>query len=147
MADFPFCGIRSRWRCRSVTKSAHARALEARTSRYALVRHGIHFVQRLPAERRRCAVSPAAVVGKTRRVRFLEGLRPHTVIAEPVSVSEDFTNLAGLPRVEQEKRLKALDARGETVTAIYMARRLFGSSLAEATKLVESLRVDPAAPT
>lgn len=78
---------------------------------------------------------------------FLDMLRPHAVITEPVSVSEDFTDLEGLPRAEQEKRLKALDARGETITAIYMARRLFGSSLTDATKLVESLRLDMAAPT
>lgn len=73
---------------------------------------------------------------------FLDALRPHTTIAQPVSVSETFAKLKALTREEQEKSLRELDRRGNTVAAVYMARRLFGCGLIEATTLVEGWRQD-----
>jgi len=71
---------------------------------------------------------------------LLDALRPHTTIAEPVSLSENFASLAVLTREEQEKSLRELDRRGETAAAVYMARRLYGCGLTEATALVEGWR-------
>lgn len=56
---------------------------------------------------------------------FLDGLGDRAVIAPSVSVSEDFTDLQALPREQQEKRLRELDQRGQTIAAVYMARRLY----------------------
>lgn len=72
--------------------------------------------------------------------RFLDALRPYTTIADPVRISQDSANLQGLSRAEQEKRLRELDARGETITAIYMARKLYGCGLEQARSMVENLR-------
>jgi hypothetical protein len=73
--------------------------------------------------------------------RFLEVLRTYTTIADPVSISQDFAHLQGLSREEQEARLRELARRGETISAIYLARKLHGGSLAEANDLVESLKI------
>jgi hypothetical protein len=71
---------------------------------------------------------------------FLEALRPYTTIADPVSLTQDFHHLESLTRDEQQKQLRELAARGETIVAIYTARRLYGCGLAEATEMVEGLR-------
>lgn len=72
--------------------------------------------------------------------KFLDALRPYTTIADPVSIAEDYSHLQGLSREEQQKRLRELDQRGETIAAIYMARKLYGCGLGEAHQMVESLR-------
>lgn len=69
--------------------------------------------------------------------KFLDALRPYTTIAETVSVSEDFSHLQSLSRDEQQKRLRELAARGQTVNAIYTAQKLNGCSLAAAKEMVE----------
>jgi precorrin-4 methylase len=71
---------------------------------------------------------------------FLATLAPFTQIAPPLSVSEDLTRLSTLTREQQEERLRSLDARGETVLAIYTARRLYGYDLVEAKSFVDRLR-------
>jgi hypothetical protein len=71
--------------------------------------------------------------------KFLDALRPYTVIADPVSLTQDFTRLKSLSREEQLKQLRELAARGQTITAIYAARKLYGGSLGEAKELVDSL--------
>jgi hypothetical protein len=70
---------------------------------------------------------------------FLEALRPYTTIAEPIQSSQDFVNLQSLSREEQQKRLRELAQRGETITAIYMARKLYGHGLSEAKQMVDNL--------
>lgn len=72
---------------------------------------------------------------------FLAALEPFAQIAAPISLSEDFTNLSALSREEQEQHLRALDARGETVMAIYTARRLYGYDLTEAKSFITKLRI------
>ena len=71
---------------------------------------------------------------------LLDALRPRVEIAPEVKVSEDFYALQNLPAAEQEKRLRELNERGQTMAAIYMARRLYGCNLTEATNLVNGLR-------
>ncbi len=78
------------------------------------------------------------VVPGTRR--FLAMLRPYTVIADPVSLRRDFTHLKSLSREDQQKQLRELAARGQTITAIYAARRLYGGTLGEAKQMVDSLQ-------
>ncbi len=70
---------------------------------------------------------------------FLETLRPYTVIADTVSLRQDFTHLKSLSREDQQKQLRELAARGQTITAIYTARKLYGGSLGEAKQMVDSL--------
>lgn len=79
----------------------------------------------------RAAPGPAA---------FLNALGQRVQIAPPVSVSEDFANMQNLSRDEQEKRLRNLDQRGQTIAAVYMARKLYALDLAGATNFVKSLR-------
>ena len=76
--------------------------------------------------------------------KFLDALRPYTVIADPVSLTQDFTRLKSLNREEQQKQLRELAARGQTITAVYAARELYGCSLGEARELVDSLRKNSA---
>jgi len=71
---------------------------------------------------------------------FLEALRPYTTILETVKVSEDFGNVKRLPREEQEKKIRELDANGQTIEAIYLTRQAYGCSLAEAKEKVEGWR-------
>ena len=71
--------------------------------------------------------------------KFLDALRPYTTIAETVSLSQDFSHLQSLSRDEQQKQLRELAARGQTVNAIYIARKLYGCGLAEAKQIVEDL--------
>jgi hypothetical protein len=74
--------------------------------------------------------------------KFLDALRPYTVIAEPVSLAQDFTHLKSLSRDDQQKQLRELAARGEVITATYAAQQLYGGSLAEAKQTVNSLLSD-----
>jgi hypothetical protein len=71
--------------------------------------------------------------------KFLDALRPYTAIADPVSSTQDFTQLKALNREDQQKKLRELAARGQTITAVYAARKLYGCSLGEAKELVDSL--------
>ena len=71
--------------------------------------------------------------------KFLDALRPYTVIADPVSLKQDFTHLKALSREEQQKQLRELVARGQNITAIYTASKLYGCSLGEAKQMVDSL--------
>ncbi len=71
---------------------------------------------------------------------FFDAIRPYTTISDPVVISEDFIKLEHLTRTQQEQRLRELDARGETIAAVYLARRLFGCSLSDAKALVEEQR-------
>jgi hypothetical protein len=72
--------------------------------------------------------------------RFVEMLRPYTVIAEPVYLKEDFSTLKYLDRAKQEEKLRELLHRGQNMTAIYIARKLYGSSLADAKHMVDGLQ-------
>jgi hypothetical protein len=71
--------------------------------------------------------------------KFLAALRPYTVIADPVSLKQDFTRLKSLSREEQQKQLRELTVRGQNLTAIYVARNLYGCSLGAAKQMVDSL--------
>ena len=71
--------------------------------------------------------------------RFLDVLRPYALIADPVSITPDLAHLDTLSREEQQKRLRDLAERGQTIAAIYAARKLYGGSLAEAKQMVEGL--------
>ena len=77
--------------------------------------------------------------------KFLAALRPYATIAEAVSLSEDFTNLQSLSRDEQQKRLRELARRGETIASVYMARKLYGCGLLEAKDMVDGLRTQSGA--
>lgn len=70
---------------------------------------------------------------------FLNALRPYTVIADTVSLKQDFTRLKSLSRDDQQKQLRKLAARGDVITATYTARQLYGGSLGEANAMVKSL--------
>jgi hypothetical protein len=72
--------------------------------------------------------------------KFLDALRPYTVIADTVSLTQEFTHLKSLSREEQQKQLRELVVRGQTITAVYAARNLYGFSLGEAKAMVDSLR-------
>jgi hypothetical protein len=71
---------------------------------------------------------------------LLEALRLYTNISDPVLIKQDFTHLQGLSREDQQKRLRELAERGETIVAIYTARKLYGCGLSEAKEMVEGLR-------
>jgi hypothetical protein len=72
--------------------------------------------------------------------RFLAALRPYTVIADPISLTQDFTHLKSLSREDQQKQLRELAARGQTIAATYAAHKLYGGSLGEAKQMVDSLQ-------
>lgn len=74
--------------------------------------------------------------------KFLDTLRPYTVIADPVSLKQNFTRLKSLSREDQQKQLRELATRGQTITAVYAARKLYGGTLGEAKEMVDSLRED-----
>lgn len=75
-----------------------------------------------------------------RAKKFLELLRPYTVIADPVSLTEDFTNLRYLSPEKQQEKLRDLIRRGQNLTAVYVVRKLHGCSLTEANRVVENLQ-------
>jgi hypothetical protein len=70
---------------------------------------------------------------------FLEALRPYTVISDTVSLTHDFAHLQSLDRDAQQEQVRVLAARGQTVNAIYTARKLYGCSLEEAKEMVDGL--------
>jgi hypothetical protein len=72
--------------------------------------------------------------------KFLHALPQYVPIADPVSLTHDFTHLQSLSREEQQKQLRELVERGQIVTAIYIARKLYGCGLAEAKQMVEAER-------
>jgi hypothetical protein len=70
---------------------------------------------------------------------FLNVLRSYVEIAAPIKVSEDLANLHGLTRDQQEQKLRELNQRGQTIDAVYMAKRLYGLDLTQATNYVKEL--------
>ena len=72
--------------------------------------------------------------------KFLDALRAYTVIADPVSLKQDFTHLKSLSREDQQQQLRELVARGQDITAVYVASKPYGCSLGEAKQMVDSLR-------
>jgi len=74
---------------------------------------------------------------------FLSRVQRFTTVLDTVHVVNDFTRLQNLSREEQEKKLRELDARGQTIAAIYTARRLYGCGLTEAKEMVDKLRSEP----
>jgi hypothetical protein len=71
---------------------------------------------------------------------FLDALRPYTTIAPPLVVTEDFLHIGSLNRKEQERRLRELDQRGQRIAAVYIATRIYGYDLTDATAFIEGLR-------
>lgn len=71
---------------------------------------------------------------------FLSALQGRVEIAPSVNIAADFSNLKGLPRDQQEQRLRDLDQRGHTIDAVYMATQLYGLNLTQATSFVGELR-------
>ena len=74
---------------------------------------------------------------------LLDALRPRVQIAPEVLVTDDFSNLQALPPEKQEARLRELDQRGQTIAAVYMARRIYGCDLTEANNYVKGLKGRP----
>ena len=79
-----------------------------------------------------------------RAQNFLDRLRPYTTIADPVFLSQDFVHMESLSRDEQQQRLREMAERGQTVAAIYTARKLYGCGLAEAKQVVKGGASAPA---
>lgn len=73
--------------------------------------------------------------------KFLDVLRPNAAVGQPVLVEQDFTNLQGLSRQEQQKPLSELAQRGERVAAIHLSRWLYGCGLEEAQGMIEDLKI------
>jgi hypothetical protein len=70
---------------------------------------------------------------------LLDALRLHTTIAPSVDVSQDFTRLKAASHEEQEAYLRKLAATGQTIAAIYLARRLYGLGIEQAKTAVDGL--------
>jgi hypothetical protein len=75
-----------------------------------------------------------------RAKKFLEMLRPYTPVTEDIYLKEDFSQLRNLDREKQQEKLRELVRRGQNMTAIYIARKLYGSSLGEAKKMIDDLQ-------
>ena len=73
---------------------------------------------------------------------FLDSLRQRVKIEAPIRTSEDFANLKGLPREQQEQRLRDLEQRGHTIEAVHLARRLYGMDLRQASEFVKELSAE-----
>jgi O-acetyl-ADP-ribose deacetylase (regulator of RNase III) len=58
-------------------------------------------------------------------------------------ISEDFLHIDRLSREEQEKRLRELDQRGQTIAAVHIAAGIYGYDLNQAKAFVEGLRPKP----
>jgi hypothetical protein len=71
--------------------------------------------------------------------QFLALLGRHAAVTPKVDRSEDYSRLEGLSREEQVKRLLELAETGQTMAAIYLARRLYSYDLTEARTFVEDL--------
>jgi hypothetical protein len=75
------------------------------------------------------------------RASELLGILSRYIETRPdVKLTEDFAHMQGLPREQQEKRLRELNRRGETMAAVYIARRLYGYNLTQATNFVKGLQ-------
>ena len=74
---------------------------------------------------------------------LLDALRKRVPIAPEVLVTDDFSNIQALPPEQREERLRQLDHRGQTMAAVYMARRIYGFSLGEANDYVKGLKGGP----
>lgn len=70
---------------------------------------------------------------------FLKAIRQRVPIAETVVLREDFSRLQGLPRAQQDDRLRHLIQRGQTNAAVYMVRRLHSFDLTRAVDYVQAL--------
>ena len=77
--------------------------------------------------------------------KFLQALHPYTTITDPVSLKQDFTRLEGLSREEQERRLREMVLRGQSIAATNTAQKLYGCSLGEAKTIVDGLVGPPTA--
>lgn len=75
---------------------------------------------------------------------FLRSLAGRVAVAPTVDREGDYTALATLGADEQRRRLRELAQTGQTMTAIHLARRLYGYDLAEARSLIERLRAETA---
>jgi hypothetical protein len=71
---------------------------------------------------------------------LLNAMRQRIEIAPEVTVRENFSNLDALTPEQQEKRLRELNQRGQTIAAIYLARKLYGCDLTEAKRYIEGLQ-------
>lgn len=70
---------------------------------------------------------------------FLDAMGHRTAIAAATEKRQDYVDLAGLGREEQEARLRELVDAGQTIDAIYVARKLYACDLAQARDFVERL--------
>ncbi|HKG94221.1 MAG TPA: hypothetical protein VKA84_20080 [Gemmatimonadaceae bacterium] len=71
---------------------------------------------------------------------FLGALGAHVdAEARDVAIDDTRRGLAALDRAAQERRLRALAEGGEVMTAVKLARSLYGYGLGEAKRFVESL--------
>ena len=75
-----------------------------------------------------------------RREVLLDVLRPYSAIGPAGERSQDYQNLEGLSREEQEKRIMDLVETGNTFAAIYVARKLYSYDLTQGRAFVENLR-------
>jgi hypothetical protein len=64
----------------------------------------------------------------------------HGVPTETAEATTDYAHLETLTRDEQEKRLRDLVEKGNTIAAIQIARRLYGYDLTRAKQFVDGLR-------
>jgi hypothetical protein len=71
--------------------------------------------------------------------KFLELLTRHTEVRPRIATAENFADLDGLSRAEQESRLRDLMQAGDSVAAVALARRLYGYDLTRAKEFVDSL--------
>ncbi len=70
---------------------------------------------------------------------FLERLTHHTEVRPRIATAENFADLDGLSRAEQESRLRELMQAGDSIAAVALARRLYGYDLTKAKEFVDSL--------
>lgn len=73
---------------------------------------------------------------------FLEAMRPHVIVAQPLAETTDYTDLQGMTLAEQKRHLRALVEAGHAVDAVHIARKLFSGDLAQARAFVEGLHVN-----
>ena len=72
---------------------------------------------------------------------FLSTLARFVSVREPSTMSTSYVDgFENVGREEQEKKITELARSGQLVTAIAVARRLYGCDLKQARDLVESLR-------
>lgn len=116
------------------TALAEALAAErrARPRRGALYRH---YPVQLPSPttvRVEWSVVPSIEV-------FCDAIRHRVPVAPAVAITESYTAFDRLPADEQELRLRCLVDQGQTTTAAYLVRGLYGCDLAQAVAFVERL--------